>query len=136
MRSAFRKGVELLSERCEPESDTVRSQGQSSGSLRECTSEDLEGIGVPKNATQLKPFINKLMRKVIIIVILPIPANAVQDLPRGPGSEWIAKAKEHIEHLQREVSDEKEWLGGLLAELEQGAANMFQEELNRDSEEN
>lgn len=69
MRSAFRKGVELLSERCEPESDTVRSQGQSSGSLRDCTSEDLEGIGVPKNATQLKPVINKLMRKVIIIVI-------------------------------------------------------------------
>lgn len=71
MRSAFSKGVELLSERCEPESksDTVRSQGQSSGSLRECATEDLEGIGVPKNTTQLKPVIKKLMRKVIIIVI-------------------------------------------------------------------
>jgi hypothetical protein len=64
MRSAFKKGVELLSE---PESDSVRSQGQSLGNLRECASEDLEGIGVPKNATQLKPVINKLMDKVIMI---------------------------------------------------------------------
>jgi hypothetical protein len=65
MRSAFKKGVELLSE---PESDSVRSQGQSSGNRRECASEDLEGIGIPKNVTQLKPNINKLMDKVIIIV--------------------------------------------------------------------
>ena len=71
MHSAFRKGVELLSKRCKPESesDTLQSQGQHSGSLRECASEDLEGIGVPKYATQLKPVIKKLMRKVIIIVI-------------------------------------------------------------------
>jgi hypothetical protein len=63
MRSAFRRGLELLSE---PESDPV--QGQSSGSIRESSPEDLEGIGVPKNVTQLEPVISKLMRKVIIIL--------------------------------------------------------------------
>lgn len=60
----------------------------------------------------------------------------MQDLPRGADPEWIAKAKGHIEDLQKEVLEEKEWLEGLLAELEQGAANMYQEELNRDREEN
>jgi hypothetical protein len=64
MCSAFRRGVELLSE---PKSDSV--QGQSSGSLRESSSENLEGIGVPKNVTQLEPDISKLMCKVIIIPI-------------------------------------------------------------------
>ena len=64
MCSAFRRGLELLSE---PESDSI--QGQSSGSLRESSFEDLEGIGVPKNVTQLEPVISKLMRKVIIIPI-------------------------------------------------------------------
>jgi len=63
----------------------------------------------------------------------------MQDLPQGADPEWIAKAKEHIKDLQKEVLDEKEWLEGLLAKLEQGAANMYQEEtekLNWDREEN
>ena len=64
MCSAFRRGLELLSEL---ESDSV--QGQSLGSLRESSFEDLKGIGVPKNVTQLEPVISKLMHKVIIILI-------------------------------------------------------------------
>jgi hypothetical protein len=64
MRSAFRRGVELLSE---PESHSVQSQGQSAGRLRKSASEGLEGIGVPKNVAQLKPVINEIMSKVIII---------------------------------------------------------------------
>lgn len=67
MHAAFRRGIELLSE---PESNSV--QGQSSGILREYSSEDVEGIGVPKNVTQLKPVISELMRKVIIFPILPV----------------------------------------------------------------
>jgi hypothetical protein len=133
MRSAFKKGVELLSE---PESDSVRSQGQSSGNLRECASEDWEGIGVPKNATQLKPVIDKLMDKAIIIAFWPIPANAMQDLPRGADREWIKSAKDSIENLRQEVSDEKECLEGLLDEIERGAADRFQEIFNRNREEN
>jgi hypothetical protein len=65
MRSAFRKGVDLLSE---PESDSVQSQGKNI--KRESTSKRMEGISrVPKNVTQLKPVINKLMRKVVLIAI-------------------------------------------------------------------
>jgi hypothetical protein len=64
MRSTFRRGLELLSE---PAPGSV--QGQSSGSPRESSSEDLEGIGVPKNVTQLEPVISKLMRKVTINLI-------------------------------------------------------------------
>jgi hypothetical protein len=65
MRSAFWKGVELLSE---PESDSVQSQGQNVEG--ESTSKRMEGISrVPKNVTQLKPALNELMRKVIMITI-------------------------------------------------------------------
>jgi hypothetical protein len=65
MRSAFRRGVDLLSE---TESDSVQSQGQTVESPSKSTSEHMEGVcGVPKNVTQLKPFINKLMSKVIMI---------------------------------------------------------------------
>ena len=63
MRSAFRRGVELLSEL---ELDPVKSQGQSSKSV----TENMEGInGVPKNVTQLKPVVNRLLHKVISIAI-------------------------------------------------------------------
>jgi hypothetical protein len=65
MHSAFWKGVELLSE---PESDSVQSEGQNLET--ESTSKRMEGIGrVPKNVTQLKPVVNELMRKVIMIAI-------------------------------------------------------------------
>lgn len=69
MCSAFKRGVELLSE---PESDSVQHQGQAAeGSSRFSSSyEHMEGIsGVPKNATQLEPIIDELMRKVIMIAI-------------------------------------------------------------------
>jgi hypothetical protein len=67
MRSAFRRGVELLSE---PESDPVRGQEQTVESPRRSVSEHLEGVsGVPKNVTELKPIIDKLIDKVIMIHI-------------------------------------------------------------------
>ena len=69
MHSAFKRGVELLSE---PESDSVQYQGQATEgpSRSSSSSEHIEGInGVPKNATQLKPIINELMHKVIMIAI-------------------------------------------------------------------
>lgn len=66
MGSAFKRGVELLSER---ESDSVQHQRQAADGLGGSSSsfEHMEGIsGVPKNATQLKPIINELLRKVIM----------------------------------------------------------------------
>jgi hypothetical protein len=67
MRSAFRRGAELLSE---PESGSVQSQGQTVETSGKSAAEHIEGIGgVPKNAAQLKPVINELMRKVIMIAL-------------------------------------------------------------------
>jgi dihydrodipicolinate synthase/N-acetylneuraminate lyase len=67
MRSAFRRGVELLNE---PESDSVKIRGQTAEASSKSTSEHMEGISrVPKNVTQLKPAIDKLMSKVITIAI-------------------------------------------------------------------
>ena len=67
MRSAFLRGVELLSV---PESNTVQSQGRTIENSGKYLSEQIEGIsGVPKNVTQLQPVIDKLMRKVIMIAI-------------------------------------------------------------------
>jgi hypothetical protein len=70
MRSAFRRGVEILSE---PESESVRRQGgiaeNSSKSASECTG------WVPKNVTQLKPVIDELIRKVIMIAIRVVSPN-------------------------------------------------------------
>ena len=67
MRSAFLRGVELLSV---PESNTVQSQGRTVENSGKYLSEQMEGIsGVPKNVTQLQPVIDKLMRKVIMIAI-------------------------------------------------------------------
>lgn len=67
MRFAFRRGVELLNEL---ESDTVQSQGQTIEGCSKSTSEHMGGIGrIPKNAAQLEPVIDKLMRKVIMIAI-------------------------------------------------------------------
>jgi hypothetical protein len=63
MRSAFARGIELLSE---PESSSAQSQEQTVESPSKSASEHMEGIsGVPKNVTQLKPVINELMRKVV-----------------------------------------------------------------------
>jgi hypothetical protein len=67
MRSAFLRGVELLSM---PESDSVQSQGRTVENTGKYLSEQMEGIsGVPKNVTQLQPVIEKLMCKVIMIAI-------------------------------------------------------------------
>jgi hypothetical protein len=67
MRSAFKRGVELLSG---PKSDSVGSQGKAVQNPSESASEHMEGIGgVPKNVAQIKPVIDKLMRKVIMIAI-------------------------------------------------------------------
>jgi hypothetical protein len=67
MRSAFKRGIELLSE---PESDSAQSQGKTMESASKYASECLEGVGgVPKNVTQLKPAIDKLMSKAIMITI-------------------------------------------------------------------
>jgi hypothetical protein len=67
MRSAFLKGVELLSV---PESNPVQTQGRTVEKSSKYSSEQMEGIsGVPKNVTQLQPVISKLMCKVIMIAI-------------------------------------------------------------------
>jgi hypothetical protein len=60
----------------------------------------------------------------------------MQDLPQGADREWIKSAKDSIENLRQEVSDEKECLEGLLDEIERGAADRFQEKFNRNREEN
>lgn len=67
MRSAFRRGIELLSEQG---SDSSRSQEQNAKNV-EFASENIEGVcgGVPRNVTQLKPVIDKLIRKVVMIAI-------------------------------------------------------------------
>jgi len=75
MRSAFKTGIEFLSE---PEPGSVQSQGKPVDSSRISASECIEGIdGVPKNVDQLRPFINELMRKVIAIAIRPVSANVM-----------------------------------------------------------
>jgi hypothetical protein len=58
----------------------------------------------------------------------------MQDLPRGADREWIERAKNGIEQLRLEVMDERVGLEGLLDEIEQGAADRFQEEFNRNRE--
>jgi hypothetical protein len=113
MRSAFRRGVELLSE---PESDSVQSEGKSAG---KSASEQMEGIDrVPKNVAQLKPIIDKLMCKVIVIAVWPVSANATQDLPKGADQQWLLKAKEYAQWVEKKVSKEEEYVKDLLTELE------------------
>jgi len=74
MCSAFKRGVELLSE---PESNSVQSQMKTVENPSKSASEYLEGIsGIPKDVIQLKLVIDKLMRKVILIAICPVPADA------------------------------------------------------------
>ena len=74
MCSAFKRGVELLSE---PESNSVQSQTKTVENPSKSASEYLEGIsGILKDAIQLKLVMDKLMRKVILIVICPVPADA------------------------------------------------------------
>lgn len=65
MHSAFWRGIERLRA---PESDSVQSRGETSENSGKPTSEHMEGIsGVPKDVAQLKPVIDQLMQKVIII---------------------------------------------------------------------
>lgn len=67
MRSAFLRGVEFLREL---ESDSVEGQGKTVKNPGSSTSERMEGIsGVPKNTAQLKPVIDQLMSKVVVIAI-------------------------------------------------------------------
>ena len=91
MRSAFRRGVEILNDRA---SDSVQNQGNPTGNPGKPAPENLEGISVvPKNVTQLKPVIDKLMQKVISIAIRPVSANATQDLTKEVDEEWLETAK-------------------------------------------
>jgi len=70
MRSALRRGIELLS------ADSVQSQGQTVQNSGNSTSEHMKATdGIPKNVIQLKPDIDKLMCKVIPIVICLVSAN-------------------------------------------------------------
>ena len=75
MHSVFWRGIELLSE---PKLSAVQSQEQLfivENPLS--TSEHMESIcGVPKNVAQLKPVIDKLIRKVIATTIWPVLATA------------------------------------------------------------
>ena len=67
MHSAFSRGVELLSEQ---ELDSAQSQEPTVENPSEFASVNMEGIcRVPKNVTQLKPVMDKLMCKVIMIAI-------------------------------------------------------------------
>ena len=67
MRSAFWRGVDILSA---SGTDSAQSQGQTIESPGRSASEHMEAIGgVPKNVTKLKPVIDKLMCKVISIII-------------------------------------------------------------------
>lgn len=67
MHSAFCRGVELLSAK---EPGSVQSQGKAVENHPKSASEHVEGIsGVPKNAAQLEPVLDELMRKVITISI-------------------------------------------------------------------
>jgi hypothetical protein len=62
MHSAFKKGVELLIEESPWKSHSAE--------MVENSRKSAESIsGVPRNVTQLKPVINELMRKVIMIAI-------------------------------------------------------------------
>lgn len=67
MYSDFCRGVEILSAQ---ESGSVQSPGKAVESPPRSVSEHMKGIsGVPKNVTQLKPFLDELMCKVIVIAI-------------------------------------------------------------------
>jgi len=67
MRSAFSRGVELLSEQG---SDSSQSQEPTVENPSKFAFVNMEGIcRVPKNVTQLKPVMDKLMHKVIMITI-------------------------------------------------------------------
>lgn len=69
MRSAFKRGVELLGE---PEFDPVQGQGQTAENRSGSAPKNMEGIcGVPKHAAQLKPeAIDELTRKVIMMIAI------------------------------------------------------------------
>jgi len=73
MCSALRRVIELLSV---PETDLVQSQGQTIQNSSKSASEHMKVIdGIPKNVTQLKPNIDKLICKMILIVICLVSAN-------------------------------------------------------------
>jgi hypothetical protein len=65
MHSALQKGIEILSV---PQSGTAQSQEQTVENSSKSVSHHMDGMGgVPKNVTQLKPVIDKLMSCIIII---------------------------------------------------------------------
>jgi hypothetical protein len=51
----------------------------------------------------------------------------MQDLPQGADQEWITKAKEYIQYVRGKVLEEEDFLKILLSEVEQVAADRFQE---------
>ena len=68
MNSAFRRGIELLST---PESGAAESQGKTVESPGSSASGHMESMGVvPKNVAHLAPVIDKLLRKVIIMITI------------------------------------------------------------------
>ena len=122
MHSAFLRGVELLNQ---PELDSVQSPGQTVDSPRKSAPDHMGGIdGVPKNVTQLKPVMDKLMRKVTMITIWSVSANVMQDLPKGADQQWLTAAKQHTQWVRGHVSNEEEKLKELLTDLE---ANTFED---------
>jgi len=67
MHPAFCRGIELLSTQ---ESGSIQIQGKAVEAPPKFALEHMEGIsGVPKNITQLRPILDELMRKVIVIAI-------------------------------------------------------------------
>jgi hypothetical protein len=75
MRSAVRRGVELLSGL---ESSTAQSQGQAIEGSSKSAPGHIEDINkIPKNVAQLKSAIGKLMQNVIMIAIWQLVANAI-----------------------------------------------------------
>ena len=130
MRSAFCRGIELLSEQ---ESGSVQSQEKVVENPPKSTSEYMEGIsGVPKNVTQLKPILGELMHKVIVAAIWPISTNVTQDLPKGADQKWRAKAKQNLEWLRKELSKEEEFLKTFMTLLDVRAPRNLQDEFSNE----
>ena len=125
MHSAFRRGIELLSA---SESGPVQSQGQTVDNHLVSGSQHIEAIsGVPKNVKQLQPVIDELKRKVSMIVIWSLSANAIQYSQKGADKKWRMKAKERVEWVRKEASKEEEFLKKLMAGLEVASSEGFGE---------
>jgi archaellum component FlaC len=135
MRSAVRRGVELLSRL---ESSTSRSRGQAIESSSKSAPEHIEDIDkIPKNVAQLKSVISELTQNVIMIAIWQLVANTIQGLPEGFDQKWIEAAKKYIQQAKGKVEVREEYLKGLLSGIEALAAENFQEEfLNSEIDKN